>query len=87
MGSYESATENGFRRAWQLDRSSSSASQRIHEVSQRRSHSILRLEAKLSDNEVAAVATHVRDTWGNAAPDVTVEEVKSLRKSLEATTP
>lgn len=42
---------------------------------------------KLSDNEVAAVATYVRNAWNNAAPNVTADEVELLRKSLKATTP
>ena len=42
---------------------------------------------KLSDKEVAAVATYVRNAWNNAAPTVTADEVKSLRKQLEAATP
>ena len=41
---------------------------------------------KLSDNDVAAVATYVRNAWGNAAANVTADEVKSLRQHLEATT-
>ena len=36
---------------------------------------------KLSDKEVAAVATYVRNAWGNAAPTVTADEVKSLRQT------
>lgn len=42
---------------------------------------------KLSDNDVAAVATYVRNAWGNTAANVTADEVKSLRQHLEATTP
>ena len=42
---------------------------------------------KLSDSDVAAVATYVRNSWGNAAANVTADEVKSLRQHLEATTP
>ena len=38
---------------------------------------------KLSDNDVAAVATYVRNAWGNAAPNVTADEVKSLRQHSE----
>lgn len=40
---------------------------------------------KLSDSEVAAVATYVRNAWGNAAPSVTADQVKSLRQTLKAT--
>ena len=41
---------------------------------------------KLSDAEIAAVATYVRNQWGNAAPPVTADQVKSLRKELQAKT-
>ena len=37
---------------------------------------------KLSDAEVAAVATYIRNAWGNAAVPVTTKEVGSLRKKL-----
>jgi mono/diheme cytochrome c family protein len=39
---------------------------------------------KLSDDEIAAVATFVRNAWGNAAPAVTTDEVTSLREKLHA---
>jgi mono/diheme cytochrome c family protein len=39
---------------------------------------------KLSDDEIAAVATFVRNAWGNAAPAVTTDEVRSLREKLHA---
>lgn len=39
---------------------------------------------KLSDEEIAAVATFVRNAWGNAAPTVTADEVRSLRGKLHA---
>jgi len=42
---------------------------------------------KLTDNEVAAVATYVRNSWSNSAPSVTADEVKSLRQHLKASTP
>ena len=32
--------------------------------------------AKLSDQEVADVATYIRNVWGNAAPAVTAAQVK-----------
>ena len=35
--------------------------------------------AKLSDKEIAAVATYIRNSFGNAAPEVTEAEVKRLR--------
>ncbi|MBT0670647.1 cytochrome c [Novosphingobium profundi] len=39
---------------------------------------------RLSDEEVAAALTHVRNTNGNAAAPVTANQVASLRKSLDA---
>lgn len=33
----------------------------------------------LSDEEIAAIATHERSSWGNDAPAVTAEEVKKIR--------
>jgi mono/diheme cytochrome c family protein len=39
---------------------------------------------KLSDGQIAAVATYVRNAWGNAAPPVSVGEVESLRKHVAA---
>jgi cbb3-type cytochrome c oxidase subunit III len=41
---------------------------------------------KLGDDEVAAVATYVRNSWGNAAAAVTADQVKSLRNELHAKT-
>ena len=37
----------------------------------------------LSDEEVAAIATHERSSWGNAAPAVTPEEVKKVREYIQ----
>ena len=37
---------------------------------------------KLDDRQVAAVATYVRNEWGNAAPAVTPEQVAKLRAKL-----
>jgi len=37
---------------------------------------------KLDDRQVAAVATYVRNNWGNAAPEVRAEEVARLRARL-----
>ena len=37
---------------------------------------------KLSDEQVAAVASYVRSAWGNAAPAVTAGEVRSMRQVL-----
>jgi mono/diheme cytochrome c family protein len=39
---------------------------------------------KLSDPEVAAVATYVRNAWGNAASPVSADEVADLRERLQA---
>lgn len=33
----------------------------------------------LSDEEIAAVLTHERSSWGNSAPAVTAEQVKAVR--------
>lgn len=37
---------------------------------------------KLSDDEVAAVLTYIRNSWGNAAPAVTAADVKDMRQKL-----
>ncbi len=37
----------------------------------------------LSDEEIAAIATHERSSWSNDAPEVTVEKVKEIRKMVE----
>ena len=37
---------------------------------------------KLSDGQVAAVATFVRNSWGNAAPSVSAHEVSKVREGL-----
>jgi mono/diheme cytochrome c family protein len=42
---------------------------------------------KLSDEQVAAVATYVRNSWGNAAPAVTADTVRKLRKNLDSAKP
>ena len=39
---------------------------------------------KLSDAEVAAVGSFVRNSWGNAAPAVSAASVAEARKSLNA---
>ena len=41
---------------------------------------------KLSDDQIAAVATYVRNAWGNKADPVTADDVKALRASVEAKT-
>jgi mono/diheme cytochrome c family protein len=40
----------------------------------------------MSDAEVAAVVTYIRNAWGNAAPAVTADEVKRERASLDSRT-
>ncbi len=37
---------------------------------------------KLSDAEVAAVATYVRNAWGNSAPSVTAGDAHNARQNL-----
>ncbi|MGE5540289.1 MAG: cytochrome c [Gemmatimonas sp.] len=37
---------------------------------------------KLSDAEIAAVVTYIRNAWGNRAPAVSAGDVQSLRKAL-----
>jgi mono/diheme cytochrome c family protein len=41
---------------------------------------------KLNDDQIAAVATYVRNAWGNSAPPVSADAVKSLRDKLHAST-
>lgn len=36
----------------------------------------------LGDEEIAAIATHERSSWGNKAPAVTAEEVKKIREYI-----
>ena len=38
---------------------------------------------KLNDDQIAALATYVRNSWGNAAPAVSSSDVQSLRQSLQ----
>jgi mono/diheme cytochrome c family protein len=38
---------------------------------------------KLSDNQIAAVTTYIRSAWGNAAPAVSADDVKDLRKEMQ----
>ncbi|PIJ41558.1 hypothetical protein BOM24_14195 [Tatumella sp. OPLPL6] len=38
---------------------------------------------KLSDQQAAAVATYIRNSWGNAAAPVTVKEVNARREALK----
>jgi mono/diheme cytochrome c family protein len=37
---------------------------------------------KLSDQEIADVATYIRNSWGNAAPAVAESDVAQLRNRL-----
>ena len=37
---------------------------------------------KLKDDQIAAVANYVRNSWGNSAPPVTAATVKDLRQHL-----
>lgn len=37
----------------------------------------------LSDEEIAAIATHERSSWGNNAPVVSAEDVKKIREYIE----
>ncbi len=37
---------------------------------------------KLSDDEIAAVTTYIRNAWGNSASAVPAKDVAALRKSL-----
>ena len=37
---------------------------------------------KLNDAQVAAVATYVRNSWGNAAPAVSAADVANLRRKV-----
>lgn len=39
---------------------------------------------KLSDDETAAVATYIRNAWGNSAPPVSAGDVEKLRKATRA---
>jgi cbb3-type cytochrome c oxidase subunit III len=41
---------------------------------------------KLDDKQIAAVATYVRNAWGNAAPPVDADNVRSLRTEVHAKT-
>ncbi|EIK96170.1 gluconate 2-dehydrogenase [Pseudomonas sp. M47T1] len=38
---------------------------------------------KLSDEQVASLATYIRNTWGNAAPAVQADQVARVRKDLK----
>lgn len=38
----------------------------------------------LTDEEIAAVLTYVRNEWGNRAPEITPERVKAVRAAIKA---
>lgn len=38
---------------------------------------------QLSDAEIAAIATHGRNSWGNSAPEVKEEDVKKIREFMD----
>ena len=42
---------------------------------------------KLSDEEIAAIVNHERNSWGNNASQITVEDVKKVRDSIMIQTP
>lgn len=42
---------------------------------------------KLNDEDIAAVLTYVRNSWGNAAPGITGAQVAKARSALQASTP
>ena len=39
---------------------------------------------KLTDEQVAAVTTYIRNAWGNAAPAVTADDARAMRQALAA---
>ena len=41
---------------------------------------------KLNDQQVADVATYIRNSWGNAAAPVTAPQVADMRKRLDLAT-
>jgi mono/diheme cytochrome c family protein len=41
---------------------------------------------KLSDDEVAAVVTYIRNSWGNAASSIVARDVASARQQLSQRT-
>ncbi len=40
---------------------------------------------KLSDEQIAALASYIRNSWGNSAAAVSSSDVKSLRQSVQKT--
>lgn len=47
----------------------------------------LRINPEVTDEQLAAILTYVRNAWGNAAPPVSVEALKSYRESTEVRAP
>lgn len=41
-------------------------------------------KAQLSDEEVAAVLTHIRSQWGNAAPPISAAQVQQVREATSS---
>jgi hypothetical protein len=39
---------------------------------------------QLTDDEIAAVTTYIRNSWGHAAPATAVSDVKRARRDLQA---
>jgi mono/diheme cytochrome c family protein len=37
---------------------------------------------RMTDQQVADVSTYIRNSWGNTAPAVTVEQVRKMREQL-----
>ncbi|GAB5521921.1 MAG: hypothetical protein RhofKO_41720 [Rhodothermales bacterium] len=48
---------------------------------------VMASHANLSDDEIAAVLTYVRQAWGNDAPSVEAVQVRAIRATVERTTP
>ncbi|MEM6645906.1 MAG: cytochrome c [Bacteroidota bacterium] len=48
---------------------------------------VMASQAHLSDAELSAVLTYVRQTWGNDAPAVEASEVEAIRGTMTRTTP
>jgi mono/diheme cytochrome c family protein len=42
---------------------------------------------RLTDSEVAAVVTYIRNSWGNAASAVTANAVKAVRERVSGSAP
>jgi mono/diheme cytochrome c family protein len=42
---------------------------------------------KLTDGDIAAISTYVRNSWGNAAAPISADDVKKARSSLGAQAP